>query len=251
MVGSKSSLDFPASFSPAEERAHGSRRWPMSSLHPESTGYSRISWKTAVSRKRLRCFLFGFLRPCQGLSGTRIFHKWKIEMSAHPWTGRLFAQIVPRPPNQLLSAHFYLRGCQHSTFTSSSFTWESQSPTIYRIHLLGRDLYQIKCLITKVTNSSFVYVCVVCVCVCCSPSKYFNPVISLPCLVTWFLFCFFMAGCVYVTALLHWYKHAPHSKWINVRRTAGSLCLPVTSYPAVNVCAHSWQATFAASTPGS
>ena len=115
----------------------------------------------AVSRKRLRHFLFGFLRPCQGLSGTQIFHKWKIEMSAHPWTGRLFAQIVPRPPNQLLSAHFYLRGCQHSTFTSSSFTWESQSPTIYRIHLLGWDLYQIKCLITKVTNSSFVYVCVV------------------------------------------------------------------------------------------
>lgn len=161
MAGSKSSLDFPTSFSPEEERVHRSHRWPMSSA---SRIYG-LCWDfledRVVSRKRLRHFLFGFLRPCQGLSGTWIFHKWKIEMSAHPWTGRLFAQIVPRPPNQLLAAHFYLRGCQHSIFASSGFTWESQSPTIYRIHLLGQSLYQIKCLITKVTNSSFVYVCVV------------------------------------------------------------------------------------------
>lgn len=81
-------------------------------------------------------------------------------------------------------------------------------------------------------NSFSAYVCV---CVAVHLVNISVPVISL--LVTWFLFFFFMAGCVYVTAVLRWYKHAPHSNWINVRRTAGSSFLPVTSYPCYNcVC---------------
>jgi hypothetical protein len=46
-----------------------------------------------------------------------------------------FAETVPRPPNQLLFAYFYLQSCQHSTSASSYFTQESQSPAICMIHI--------------------------------------------------------------------------------------------------------------------
>lgn len=64
-----------------------------------------------------------------------------------------------------------------------------------------------------------------------SPSKYFNLGHFPPPFASEFLSFFFMAGCVYATAVLYWYKHPPHSNWINVRATAGSPFLPVTSYP--------------------
>lgn len=93
------------------------------------------------------------------------------------------------------------------------------------------ELYQIKCFITKINS---LWVCVSVwwgVWKCCSPSKYFNCSHFSPPLDTWFLF-FSLLQTVFMWHLFYIEinKH-PTSTRINVRRTAGSLFLPVTSYP--------------------
>lgn len=117
---------------PSPLKGESSQKPPLNHVISASRIYG-LCWgfleDRAVSRKRLRdTFCLAFWGLAKGLSGTWIFTKWKIEMSAHPWTGRPFAQIVPEPPNQLLCAHFYLRGCQHSTFASSVLPEKAKKP---------------------------------------------------------------------------------------------------------------------------
>jgi hypothetical protein len=144
-------------------------------------------------------------------------------MSAQPWWTMNSDAVcrncaeTPKPaafciflPTKLSTQHF----CQLLFYSR-----KPKPSHLYDSYLLLLELYQITCLIT---NSLPMCECVEvrgCVAHLVNIS---GPVISgFPSSLGSCFFSLWQA--VYVTAVLHWYKYAPHSNWINVRRTAGSL----------------------------